>query len=191
MRPAWKKFWLCASALAAVVAATGTPRAAPKRANELTLARLRPGRDTLATAKSFYGKRRRSIPPDDANVWTWQDECHKRSLRLEADGHGIIQVLTVAEEESRGDCRGPTGDPSAASSWKTGKGLALGDPRAKVVGLYGPPNSVSPSLRGTHELELLFYAFDWAGADVPQVMEVTCDHASGRVVEITLSSPSL
>lgn len=173
------------------MAATGEPRATPKRANELALARLRPGRDTLATAKSLYGEKRRSISPDDANVWTWQDECRKRSLRLEADGQGIIQVLTVAEGESQGDCRAHAGEPGAASFWRTGKGLTLSDPLAKVVDIYGPPNSVSPSLRGSRELELLFYAFDWAGVDVPQVMEVTCDRASGRVVEITLSSPSL
>jgi hypothetical protein len=174
-----------------VVAVTAAPRATPKRANELTLARLRPGRDTLATAKSFYGEKRRSISPDDPNVWTWQDECRKRSLRLEADGQGIIQVLTVSEEEPQGDCRAHPGEPGAAGSWRTGKSLTLGDPRAKVVDIYGSPNSVSPSLRGSRELELLFYAFDWAGVDVPQVMEVTCDRASGRVVEITLSSPSL
>ncbi len=174
-----------------MVAATGAPHAAPKHANELTLARLRPGRDTLATAKSLYGEKRRSISPDDANVWTWQNECRKRSLRLEADGRGVVQVLTVSEEELQADCHAHAGEPDVASSWRTGKGLGLGDPRTKVVDIYGPPNSVSPSLRGSHELELLFYAFDWAGSDVPQVMEVTCDRASGRVVEITLSSPSL
>jgi hypothetical protein len=42
---------------------------------------------------------------------------------------------------------------------------------------------------------LLYYAFDWAGADVPQVMEVVCtleeDGKPGRVVEITLAAPSL
>ncbi|HEV2101325.1 MAG TPA: hypothetical protein VGR58_00970 [Candidatus Acidoferrum sp.] len=40
-----------------------------------------------------------------------------------------------------------------------------------------------------------YYAFDWAGADVPQVMEVLCtretDGKPGRVVEITLAGPSL
>jgi hypothetical protein len=37
----------------------------------------------------------------------------------------------------------------------------------------------------------MFYAFDWAGSDVPQVMEVLCERATGRVVEITLAFPSL
>jgi hypothetical protein len=176
--------------VAAATVVSGVPPAAPKRANELTLARLRPGRDTLATAKALYGEKRRSVSADNGNVWTWQDECRKRSLRLEADEQGIIQVLTLAEEESQGDCRAHAGEPTG-NPWRTGKGLVVGDVRAKVVDLYGPPNSISPSLSGSHELELLFYAFDWAGSDVPQVMEVTCDRASGRVVEITLSFPSL
>jgi hypothetical protein len=42
---------------------------------------------------------------------------------------------------------------------------------------------------------LWYYAFDWAGPDVPQVMEVVCtrekDGQAGRVVEITLAAPSL
>ena len=41
------------------------------------------------------------------------------------------------------------------------------------------------------ELEFLFYAFDWAGPEVPQVMEVTCERSTGRVVKITLAFPSL
>lgn len=46
-------------------------------------------------------------------------------------------------------------------------------------------------MQGSHELELSFYSFDWAGENVPQSMEVSCDDASGRVVEITLASSSL
>jgi hypothetical protein len=64
-----------------------------------------------------------------------------------------------------------------------------------VVQLYGAPDSRSPSTKGGRQLELLYYAFDWAGADVPQVMEVACTVKEGlppgRVVEITLAAPSL
>ena len=39
------------------------------------------------------------------------------------------------------------------------------------------------------------YAFEWAGPDVPQVMEVLCtpekDGKPGQVVEITLAAPIL
>jgi hypothetical protein len=51
--------------------------------------------------------------------------------------------------------------------------------------------SPGPSVKGEHELELLYYAFDWAGSDVPQVMEILCARESGRVMEITLAYPSL
>jgi hypothetical protein len=66
---------------------------------------------------------------------------------------------------------------------------------ARARALYGQPNSRGPSTKGGQQLELLYYAFDWAGPDVPQVMEVLCapdrDGKPGRVVEITLAAPSL
>jgi hypothetical protein len=46
-------------------------------------------------------------------------------------------------------------------------------------------------VKGTRELELLYYAFDWAGSDVPQVMEISCERSTGKVLEITLAFPSL
>lgn len=41
------------------------------------------------------------------------------------------------------------------------------------------------------KLELYLYKFDWAGPDVPQVMEVFCDASSQTVVEITLVTATL
>ena len=85
--------------------------------------------------------------------------------------------------------------PVQPRPWKTGNGLSLSDPVGKVVQLYGEPDSRSPSTKDGQPLELWYYAFDWAGADVPQVMEVLCtreaDGKPGRVVEITLAAPSL
>ena len=64
-----------------------------------------------------------------------------------------------------------------------------------VLKLYGEPDSRSPSTKDGQPLELWYYAFDWAGADVPQVMEVLCTREAegkpGQVVEITLAGPSL
>lgn len=77
------------------------------------------------------------------------------------------------------------------ASLKTGRGLELGDACGRVTELYGKPESRSPSVQGSRKLELLFYSFDWAGEDVPQSMEVSCDAASGKVVEITLAASSL
>jgi hypothetical protein len=61
--------------------------------------------------------------------------------------------------------------------------------------LYGNADSRSPSTKNGQPLELLYYAFDWAGPDVQQVMEVVSTApkagAPGRVVEITLAAGSL
>ena len=61
--------------------------------------------------------------------------------------------------------------------------------------LSGEAEARSPSTRDGQPLELLRYAFDWAGRDVPQVMEVLCTRQKEgqpvRVVEITLAAASL
>lgn len=52
----------------------------------------------------------------------------------------------------------------------------------------GEPDLRSPSTNDGQRLELLCYAFEWAGPDVPQVMTVLGtvekDDKLGRVVEI-------
>ena len=169
---------------------------APSRANEFVLAKLRPGKDTLATAKKLYGEQHGSGSPDDENVRTWKDACRKHALRMEADERGVIQFITASAEDpsgetERGDCAEKSNAGLRSDLWKTGKGLALGDPLQRVIALYGAPSSRGPSTGADRELELLFYAFDWAGSNVPQVMEVYCDRATARVVQITLAFPSL
>jgi len=187
---------LCVSVLAASSLLASQPRASsaqsatpPKRAHELTLAGLRPGKDTLADADARYKKKLRRAEPDGRMVWA--DACRKRTLELEPGEKGVIQSLTVSTLNPAGDCSGKLDDPLRTSLWKTGRGLKLGDPRDHIIELYGEPNSSGPSAKGSQELELLFYSFDWAGSDVPQVMEVSCERATGRVVEITLAFPSL
>jgi hypothetical protein len=82
-----------------------------------------------------------------------------------------------------------------APKFSTGMGLRLGDSAARMVQFYGQTNSRSPSTKDGQQLELLYYAFDWAGPDVPQLMEVLCsmekDGEPGRVVEIALAASSL
>ena len=70
-------------------------------------------------------------------------------------------------------------------------GLRIGDSQDQIIGLYGEPNSSGPATKNGQELALMYYQFDWAGSDVPQVMEVLCARDTGRVVEITLAFPSL
>src|SRR5271165_2020799 len=165
-------------------------RAAATRANELTLAGLRPGRDTLARAAQLnkqFGSGE-DLPGEQTG---WFDACRDLSLTIDSDKAKRIEVMRVAAwGGSTADCASVSPGP-----WKTGLGLRVGDSSAKARQIYGEPDSRSPSTKGGQPLELWYYAFDWAGADVPQVMELSCtgeaDGKAGRVVEITLAAPSL
>jgi hypothetical protein len=189
---------LCTSAAAALLlpaawalAQAPAPNAAPQRANELTLAGLRPGRDALTAAFKRYSDKY-SDRETAAGVKRWLDPCTGRSLSLELDGHSMIQAITVSSLLPQdGKCADRRFGTVAVQDWVTGRGLRLGDNQDKIVQLYGEPNSSGPSVNGDRELEFFYYAFDWAGADVPQVMEIDCARESGRVVEITLAFPSL
>jgi hypothetical protein len=165
--------------------------AATKKANELTLAGLRPGRDTLGRAKHLY--RSFSDPLKEQGESSWDDTCHASSLVVSYDRMQKIQTIRVARMQ--GSITADCFDKVKQNPWRTGHGLAINDMAAKVVELYGEPDSRSPSTKDGQPLELWYYAFDWAGPDVPQVMEVVCtrekDGQAGRVVEITLAAPSL
>jgi hypothetical protein len=162
------------------------------RANEFTLAGLRPGRDTLSRATELYRRADSSASKDEQAFWT--DKCQRERLILDYDEAKTVQVIRVtglAEQPTACNDRTST----VLSHWKTGLGLQIKDPTEKVVKLYGEPDSKSPSTRDGQPLELWYYAFDWAGPEVPQVMEVLCTRDApgqpGHVVEITLAAPSL
>jgi hypothetical protein len=193
------KFWPYASAMllltgaaAAAFAHSQAPNATPAstaRANELTLAGLRPGHDTLTEAKRRYGTKMALDASDGTQQW--RDACTGHAIILELGANSVIQSVTIsALAPDTGSCAGRR-DVLHEDQWQTGRGLRLGDPQDRVTLLYGDPNSSGPSVKGKHELELLFYAFDWAGSSVPQVMEVSCARDSGRVMEITLANASL
>jgi hypothetical protein len=169
-----------------------TPKtAATKKANELTLAGLRPGQDTLTRASHLY--KSFSDPLKEQGESSWDDACHASSLVVSYDRVQKIQTIRVTRMP--GSIMADCFDKVKQIPWRTGHGLAINDPAAKVVELYGQPDSRSPSTKDGQPLELWYYAFDWAGPDVPQVMEVLCtrekDGQAGRVVEITLAAPSL
>jgi hypothetical protein len=196
LKRGWMKSSLSTSAAAALLLpaawALAQAPAAPKRVNELTLAGLRPGRDTLSIALKRYSDKYSDRDLADANTKRWLDPCTGRTLTLELDGSAMIQAITVSslvpQEEKCADRRFGL---VAVQDWVTGRGLRLGDNQDKIVRLYGEPASSGPSVNGARELEFLYYAFDWAGADVPQVMEIHCARDTGRVVEMTLAFPSL
>jgi len=163
-------------------------RNAGHAANELTLSGLRPGRDTRATALARYHK---PSGPSDEKTATWRDVCRGREVRADFGDDGVVESVTVSVMTGpRQDCRPETkGMPAVA--WQTGRGLSLGEVRQRVAALYGRPESQGPSSKQGEESEFYYYAFDWAGSDVPQVLEVTCDKKTGRVVQITLAAQSL
>ena len=114
------------------------------------------------------------------------------AIRLELDDKSLIQSVTITSLGLQdGKCDQKPADFLNAKNWVTGLGLRIGDSQDQIVALYGEPNSSGPATKNGQELALLYYQFDWAGSNVPQVMEVLCARDTGRVVEITLASPSL
>ncbi len=163
---------------------------APLRANELTLAGIRPGRDRIGRVFGLYGKPK--IGRKGQTEFSWEVHCPPESLFVTTDESGVVQAIQVdlRQEVLELDC-----ERRPEIAWKTGKKLEDGDLESRVMKLYGQPDSRSPSTKGRQQLELLYYAFDWAGPDVPQVMTVLCtvekDRMPSRVVEITLAASSL
>jgi hypothetical protein len=183
-------------ALAALLAAAaGLAQSGPaKRANELTLAGLRPGRSTLEDAQKRFARAERAPAGEETARAIWWDTCWGHEAAVEYDANGILQTVTVSVMAPQvGDCTGDgwLNGPLGLNRLRTGRGLVLGQHRGRVTGLYGPPQSEGPAALAGRDAEFLYYAFDWAGSDVPQVLEVTCDAATGRVVKILLAYPSL
>ena len=194
MRRASKKFWRLASVVSTLAL---TVQAAPqvrdsKRSNELSLAGLRPGHDKLVSPQKIFRELDRDESITDALLWG--DICTHRELRVEVDADKIVQTATLDanyKPEIMAKCQAIVMAPSRLKLLATGHGLQLGDPCSRVPKIYDKPESKSPSVRGSEQLELWLYSFDWAGTDVPQVMEVSCSASSKQVVAITLAASSL
>lgn len=171
------------------VIAQAPPTQGTKRVNELTLAGLRPGKDTLVEASRIFKPEHaaRDSRPESPE---WADGCTGRFVRLEIGRANLIEGVTVSSlGSSNAECRAIPPAWLQAKLLRTGRGVGLGSSKSNVTSTYGPPQSSGPSTLNGRQLELLYYAFDWAGTDVPQVMEVTIE--KGRVVQITLAYPSL
>ena len=194
MRRALKKFWQLAS-LASILmlgVQAGPSVEASKRTNELSLAGLHPGRDRLASPQKIFRELDRDESVTDALLWG--DVCTHRELRVEVDENKIVQTITVDTDykpEIMAKCQAIVMAPSRLKLLASGQGLQLGDPCSRMAEIYGKPESESPSARGSEQLELWLYSFDWAGSNVPQVMEVSCSVSSRQVVSITLAASSL
>jgi hypothetical protein len=181
-------------ALAQAQASTKSP---PKlrRMNELTLAGLRPGRDKVARAIQLYGKP--DLPSHDKRSLSWAFHRPNATyfLNLDLDKSDVVQFIRVTHDDGPSELFLPKHAEFSIGAWSSGRGLVVDAKTARVTQIYGEPDSRSPSTQANRKLELLYYAFDWAGTNVPQVMEVLCtvedDGKPGRVVEITLAAPSL
>jgi hypothetical protein len=198
------KFWICASlalAAAACSAAATVQQAEPvagqvksaaiRHMNETLLAGLRPGRDTFAVAEKRL-KPKEISDGSTSSSKEWRDACSGRSIRLDIDAKTVIQSVTITTvSKQEGKCSDRRPDFLDPKFWLTGLGLRMGDSQDRVVALYGEPNSGGPATKNGLDLDLMYYQFDWAGSDVPQVMEILCARDTGRVVEITLAFPSL
>jgi len=188
------KFWRCTSlgvvAFLAASALSAQQKDAPKPLNELTLAGLRPGRDSLANALKHY-KQKYLVNKASLDSKEWRDTCTGHSLALALDSQSVIQEITVSSLVPRdGNCDNRRFEFLNLDGWITGKGLRLGDSRNQVVELYGEPISSEPVVRDDADFELLQFDFAALGLTVPQQMRVYCERESGRVVEITLSASS-
>jgi len=156
--------------------------------NEVTLAGLRPGRDSLANALKHY-KQKYLVNKTNVDSKEWRDTCTGHSLALALDSNATIQEITVSLLVPHdGNCDNRRFEFLNLDDWVTGKGLRLGDSRNRVVELYGEPSSSEPVVRDDADFELLYFDFENVGPAAPQAMQVYCQRDSGRVVEITLSA---
>jgi len=175
-----------------VAAAPLQAKTAAQRRNETTLAGLLPGRTSIRKAQAILGKSTIEDPQNHSAAWR---SCSGDLLYVDLDNTGIVQQVRVEKTRTAKPESGCRFAGLSESKWSTRLGLRLGSPATQVLQLYGEPDSRSPSTKDGERLELLYYAFDWAGPDVPQVMEVLCtttsDGKPGRVVEITLATASL
>lgn len=194
MKHALRRLWRLASGAAAValVMPFGQAQHAHLRTNELTLAGLRPGRDKILEPQKTF--RELTLDPDHKDAILWGDICTHRQMRIELDADKKIQTITLSygyKSEIMAKCLPSVSSPEVLKLVQTGRGLNLSDPCLRVIQIYGKAESQSPSVRGNEKLKLFFYSFDWAGPNVPQVMEVTCNPATNQVVEIVLAAASL
>jgi hypothetical protein len=197
LRRASKRFWLLVSAAAVVVLAmqAGLRAGGRKRVNELTLAGLQPGKDALEKVDGRFGAELKIKTPNDPNSYSWHYGCPMDDLTVEAGPNGLIRNITVSvshlTDHMAVDCSDRGVSRKFRSRTGSGRNLLLRDRCERIEEIYGKAESRSPSVTGTDKLELCFYKFEWAGTEVPQAMEVSCDASSQRVVEITLAGATL
>jgi hypothetical protein len=193
LKPGWTRFLASISLAALMTLAANAQHSGDDvrqtivRNHETTLGGLVPGRTSFRQAAAILGK------ATSGSSWRTRSG---NEITVDLDAKQVVQTIRMTQNLSTAQgFSACSGCVSEGRMWKTGLGLRLGSLEDRVIQLYGKPDSRSPSTKGGQQLELLYYAFDWAGSDVPQVMEVLCtvgkNGEPGRVVEITLAASSL
>jgi hypothetical protein len=193
LKRASRRLWRLASGAAALalVMPLGQAQHPHSRLNELTLAGLRPGRDKIVEPQKSF--RELTLDPDSKEALVWGDICTHRQMRIEVDADKKIQTISLSygyKPEIKAKCLPSVSSPEVLKVVQSGHGLNLGDACTRMSQIYGKAESQSASVNGAEKLKLLRYSFDWAGSDVPQVMEVTCNPATNQVVKIMLAAAS-
>jgi hypothetical protein len=165
LKRAWMRFWASVSLGLLATSAIGVAARGPVQSksyphrNETILARISPGRTSMARAQALWRNPTKNDEQNHSAVW---QSCDGDELNVNFSDEGMIQSVWLSKMRAE--------PPHACASavamtrkFSTGMGLRLGDAAARVWQLYGEPDSRSPSTKDRQRLELLYYSFDWAG----------------------------
>ncbi len=115
----------CALAAASSMAFAAQTMRKPARANELSIAGLRPGHDTLSDAQKRLDPLLAPVKTDNQGAQTWQEGCTGRKIALEVDEDGVIQNVDLSSGGVKADWKQTQG-VQRARIWSTGRGSAAG-----------------------------------------------------------------
>ena len=193
MKPAWKRFWPCASALAVLVAAPPAVLGAntPRHTREFKLAGLRPGVDTIQSASRKLGKGYElTWQTEDGRAVVWRRVCPRPiEVKAEADSRGLIESLTVEGWHYPGDadCEGSSDQAYAKALPGTGRGLKIYGRCERVQEIYGTPEPKASSTSNGKQLESYTYTFE-SNSKSTLRFEVSCDLSSDTVNKLRLET---
>lgn len=160
----------------------------PGNVNEVTLAGLEPGRATLADALAHFGPNWFHPGPEETNVYDWCDASTGLQIGVDLGAQKSVRVVTVSALKAAPPLPArhcATTLPLALA--RTGRGVRLGDPPARLLAVYGKPFFDGPSSDDGRNVRLIVFNYAWAGPDFPQILESSFD-AAGRLVKMVLSA---
>jgi hypothetical protein len=160
--------------------------------NELEIAGLRPGQDTMRKAYHRFGKNLVTNELSQSGSVVWLDVCNHQMLTVSFDTNDIILGVRIQHTPgvTMADCDVRSYSRNVRSRMGgTGHGLLFGDRCDRVQQLYGSPHSDDHSASGTQESNSFVYHFDRGSKGSQLTLEITCDPASKTVKTIELTAP--